>query len=84
MKLKTEDRSNEIGVWIGVAVIIGLVIYGSYWFAVWTDHNLDFWISYFKGHPVHVPLWLAFILGCALNCIALAANVIAEIAKYLI
>lgn len=57
----------------GVSILLG----------VWTDHNLDYWFSQYRGHPVHVPLWLAWLIACLLNGVAIIANVIAEIAKYL-
>lgn len=52
--------------------------------ALWTGRNLDFWISHFKGHPVHVP----FILDLAITIIGdvavLEGNIISEICKFFI
>jgi hypothetical protein len=29
----------------------------------WTDRNLDFWLSYFKGQPVDCDWWLSFLIA---------------------
>ncbi len=64
-------------------VVLGSLVLGVlFGFPLWTQRNLDFWISHFKGHAVHVPYWLAFIAGWALNGFALLGNIIAEIARY--
>jgi uncharacterized membrane-anchored protein len=58
-----------------VPLLIGLL-------ALWTNSNLDFWISYFKGHAVHVPYWMAFLLTLCTNVAGIAGNLIAQIARY--
>lgn len=30
---------------------------------LWTDRNLDFWVSHFKGEVVDVPIWMSMILS---------------------
>ena len=52
--------------------------------ALWTNSNMDFWISHFKGHAVHVSYFLALILTVVGNGVILFANVVAQIAQYLI
>ena len=61
------------------AFYFGLV----YVLSLWTDRNLDFWFSYFKGHEVDIPQWLSF---CAtlLAPIAIAGNVLMELCKFAI
>ncbi len=70
-----------------VASGIGCTIYLGFWAAcsllmsLWTQRNVDFWFSRFAGHPVHCPLWLAWIATFVLNGIALAFDVIGELAR---
>lgn len=49
---------------------------------LWTDRNLDFWLTHLKGHVVNVPYWLSLILSLLLNAGIIAANIIAEIARF--
>lgn len=63
--------------WLGfiVSAITGL--------AFWTQRNMDFWLTHFKGHPVHVP----FILDLLVSIFApatLIGNIVAEIARFYI
>lgn len=51
-------------------------------FAMWTDRNLDFWVSYIKGEAVDVPYWLSLIVTIVGNGVIILANVIAEIARF--
>ena len=51
---------------------------------LWTDRNIDFWISHFKGTPVNVPYWLSLIVTVIGNAVILAVNVIGEICRFLI
>jgi len=53
-------------------------------FTFWTDRNLDFWISHFKGEEVDVPFWLSFVVTIVGNGIIFFANVVAEIARFAI
>lgn len=55
-------------------VLIGMISF-------WTDRNLDFWFSYFKGHPIDVPYWMSFLVSVVFNVIIVGFNIIAELAK---
>lgn len=50
--------------------------------SLWTQTNLNFWLSYLKGTSVHVPYWLAFLITIVGNGVILVVNIIAEIAKF--
>jgi hypothetical protein len=52
--------------------------------ALWTGRSLDFWLTHFKGHAVHVPYWIDVAITVCLNTIAIGANVVSEICRYLI
>ncbi len=79
-----KKKTDSAGYWVIVAAIIGFVVGISYLMARWTDRNLDFWLTYFKGETVDVPLWLSWLAAIALNVITFAANVISEIARFFI
>ena len=51
---------------------------------LWTDRNLDFWLTYFKKVPIDVPWYLSLLLTGTLNAVIVAANIIGEIARYFI
>jgi len=51
---------------------------------LWTDRNMDFWVSHFKGVDTDVPFWISWILSTIFNAFALAANVVAEVIRYVI
>lgn len=54
-----------------------------YLLSLWTDRNLDFWFSYFKGAEVDIPQWLSFI-ATLIAPVAVVGNVIMELFKYTI
>lgn len=60
------------------AVAIALV------FGKWTDNNLEFWLSYFKGETVEVPYWISFVTTLILNGAALVLNILAELFKFVV
>jgi hypothetical protein len=65
------------------AVALPVIAFVSYWFARWTESNLEFWFKYF-GNETDVPLWLAWLLGIVLNAVIFGLNVISEIAELLV
>jgi uncharacterized protein with PQ loop repeat len=59
--------------------VFGLVLW---LLSSWTDRNLDFWFSYFKGTPVDIPMWISVIATIVFNGPGIIINLIAEILKY--
>lgn len=51
--------------------------------ALWTNRNLDFWLSYFSGNEVSVSYLWAFLLSLLAPGLFLG-NVICEIARFAI
>lgn len=51
--------------------------------ALWTQRNLNFWLTHFSGHAVHVPFVLDYLLSVLAPAVILL-NVIAEIARHCI
>jgi hypothetical protein len=75
MKLRTGNVGCS-----GILAIVAVILLVSWW----TNSNLDFWISYFKGHAVHVPYFLSVLLTIVLNGVDLLLNVVASIARYFV
>lgn len=63
----------QLGVWAGLAALLG----------IWTDRNLDFWVSHYKGVPTDIPFLLSWLASLPLP-ITFVANIIAEIARFAI
>jgi hypothetical protein len=53
-------------------------------FSFWTDRNLDFYLTYFKGSEIDVPFWLSFLVTFFGNGLTFLLNIIGEIARLLI
>jgi hypothetical protein len=60
----------------GLGLALGLAINGVV--ALWTERNLEFWVSYFKGSPVDVPYIVSFIITPVVN---IWANALSEVAR---
>ena len=52
--------------------------------ALWTERNLEYYLSLFKGVEVDLPYWLCFVITGLFNVVALGFNVLAEVIKYLL
>lgn len=78
--------SGGAGLGVGcvtMSAILGFYFGIVYLLSFWTDRNLDFWFSYFKGVPVDIPQWISFLLTL-LSPIAFVGNIIAELFKFAI
>ncbi len=63
-----------------VAIIPAII-----WFmSLWTDRNLEFWLSYFKGEQVDVPMWMSVVTTIVLNAVILAGNILSELFRLVI
>ena len=52
------------------------------WFlSLWTDRNLEFWLTYFKGEQVDVPMWLSIVTTIVLNGVIITLNILTELFK---
>ena len=49
--------------------------------ALWTERNLEFYFTYFKGQEVDIPYWMALLVTIVLNGIIFVANVIGELLR---
>lgn len=59
--------------YLGIAALLGL----------WTDRNLDFWVSHYQGVATDVPFWLSWLASIPIP-FTFCANIVAEIAKFFI
>jgi len=80
---KIKTTSGVAGCFIA-SVFISTVLAILSIVALWTDRNIEFWASYYKGEPVECPFWLSFAVTLLTNGFALLANVIAEVARLFI
>lgn len=64
-------------------LIIAFTIYATIIAAVtmWTDRNMDYWVTYLKEEPTDVPYWVSFVVTFVLNGFILFLNTVAEVAK---
>lgn len=62
---------------LGITLLVVVVI--SYFLALWTEKNLEFWLGYFKGEAVDIPFWMSWALSIVLNAFIIALNLISEI-----
>jgi len=82
--MKTNNKGYtllELLMVIILIVIIPAIIWGS---SLWTDRNLDFWFTYFKGVPTDIPMWLSVLTTIILNGAALVGNILAELFKFIV
>jgi len=78
----TLKKGNYTG---GTALAIIVVFAGVFaLLALWTDRNLEFWLSYFSDKPVEVSYWLSFLLTLVLNGFIVVANVVLEILRLIV
>ena len=64
-----------------VAIAVALFVLCLFGIPLWTEVNLEFWLSQLKGKPIDVPYWMAFIVTVCFNAITLFFNIITEIYK---
>lgn len=50
---------------------------------MWTQSNLEFWLSYIKHAPVHVPFWLA-VASVFLGPFNWGANLLMALAQLIV
>jgi hypothetical protein len=49
--------------------------------SLWTERNLEFWLSRYKGSEVDLPFWMSAVLSVVLSVIVVAANIVSEILR---
>lgn len=64
-----------------VAVTLIAIILFTIPLGMWTDRNLEFYLSLIKGTAVHVPFILSWILTVLLNGIILVIDLVLEIIR---
>ena len=76
--IEYKNRETVGGRYVGCGCLVALL------FSWWTDMQLDYWVSYFKGEQVDVPFIFAFLLNLFLGVIMLVLDVVGEIGKLVI
>ena len=52
--------------------------------SLWTDRNLDFWISYFHNSPIDVPYWFSLLITIIFDEAVFILNIILEILRMVV
>ena len=78
MKTKKGFTLVELLIVIAMVAIIPAIVFGL---SLWTDRNMDFALTWFKGVPVNCPMWLSVIITIVGNGLTLAFNIIMEILR---
>jgi len=69
--------------WVWLVLLMGCFA-AWYWFGIWTDNNLEFWLSYSTDSQVYVNNWLSMLIAVCFNAVALVFNIISELIKLVI
>ncbi len=78
------NTGSEVGMGcLVMSAFLGFYCFLVYLLSFWTDRNLDFWFTYFKGREVDIPQWLSFLISF-FSPIAFLGNIIMELAKFAI
>lgn len=67
-----------LGIWLTMFLAIAIPL------SCWTDRTLEFWLTHFSGHTVHVPFWIDFLITLVANGVMFALNIISELARLVI
>lgn len=79
----SEDNVTKNSIVPGIVLMVFDIICLIWLISMWTDHNLDFWVSYVKHEMIDVPYWISIIVSILFNVLALIFNLISEIIKYI-
>lgn len=60
------------------AFFIFVIVIGGTW---WTGRSLDWALTQWKHHSIHIPYWLDFIIACIGNGFVLIFDLIIEILR---
>ena len=80
MRLNDEEKAGCIE----MSLLFALSTFFFWLLSLWTDRNLEFWLSYFKGNPITVPGWMSFVLTVVLNGVILVANIVGELLRLVV
>ena len=68
----------ELMVVVFMVVIIPAIVVGA---TIWTDRNIDYALTLWKGHAVNCPYWLSFLATIVGNGLTIIFNVVMEIVR---
>lgn len=73
------NKENKAGCGCGMLMLIWVLL--AILVTIWTDRNLDFWISHIKGESVDIHWFWSFLLSLIGGWITIVGNIVAEIAR---
>lgn len=62
-------------------VFIAIFCVLFYCFISWTDGNLEYAASYFKGHEISIPFWISAVVSVIGSGVVFVFNIVCEIIK---
>jgi len=72
-------RTNSLGV-LSAGLIFAVLIIGL--LSLWTDRNLEYYLSMYKGEAVDIPYAISVLITIVLNAVIFGLNVLGEILRY--
>ena len=72
------DSKAKIIVFGGVSVLICSLFAAI---GLWTDRNLEYFLTMWKGEAVDVPFWISFAISIVLNAVIIGFNIMAELLR---
>lgn len=78
--MKNTNESGQVGIALlawGIIVLLCITVGGLLF-----EYSFEYWASYFKGHAVDIPFWLAMIGGLVLNGINLPIALITLLCSF--
>lgn len=65
---------------IALVVVITLALI-SYPYIIWTDRNLEYFLSYLKDQEIKVPFWISTVVVLVSNVLGLIFNIVCYLVK---
>lgn len=83
MKTQIKAPGTAAGCLI-MSVFLSFFCFIIFLLSCWTDRNIEFWATHFKGESVDCPFWLSVAVTIVANGVCILCNVIAEVARLFI
>jgi hypothetical protein len=74
--MKSKEQSK-----VAPVLLLSFIVFFLLILALWTDRNIDFWLTYFKGFETNCPYWLSLI-ATILGPFPFIFNVLSELARF--
>lgn len=76
----TDEKLAVVFIGFYLVLVVGVISVLSYW----TDSNIDFWLTHFKGVETNCPWWLSTLATVFSFGLAIPLNILSEICEYFV